>query len=67
MLAAGGIPNSLLSSTLLSFSGIQHVLFCEIVPFFLSFCFVFVVMLSLELCRCSSDLCLEICECIWTF
>ena len=34
-----------------------HVL-CVIVPFFLSFlsCFCFVSMLSLELCRCSSDL-----------
>ena len=36
-----------------------HVL-CVVVPFFLSFfvlfCFCFVVMLSLELCRCSSDI-----------
>ena len=54
-LAAGTIPNSLSSALLLSFSGICILLLFLFLSFF---CFVFVLffLLSLELCRCSSDL-----------
>ena len=49
---------SLSSAVILYFSDLCFVLF---VPSFLLFlsCFVFVVMLSLELCRCSSNIILS--------